>query len=79
MKTLSIHRPLTLCACGLALLITTCGMFVSTLSAQAAGHRGAVLVKDIRPGRSPSITAIYCGDCEPPYNGGDLTDVRGTL
>ena len=38
-----------------------------------------MLVKDIKLGRSASITAIYCGECEPPYNGGELTDVRGTL
>ena len=45
-------------ACGLALLIATGGMLLSTSVAQAAAHRGAVLVKDINPGRSPSITAI---------------------
>ncbi len=65
--------------CGLALLIAAGVMLLSTSGAQAARHRGAVLVKDINPGRSASITAIYCGDCEPPYNGGELTDVRGTL
>ena len=61
------------------MLLAACAMLLSAAGAQAAAHRGAVLVKDINPGRSPSITAIYCGDCEPPYNGGELTDVRGTL
>ena len=74
----SLHRPAIL-AWGLALLIAACGMLVSTPGAQAAGHRGAVLVKDINPGRSPSVTNIDGGDCGCIYNGGDLTDVRGTL
>ena len=74
----SFHHPPIL-GWGLALLIPACGMLPSTSGAQAAAHRGAVLVKDINPGRSASITAIYCGDCNPPYNGGELTDVRGTL
>ncbi len=73
------HHRSQMAACGLSLLIAAGGMLVSAPGAQAARHRGAVLVKDIRPGGSPSITAIYCGDCEPPYNGGELTDVRGTL
>ena len=74
----SFHRPPIL-ASGLALLIAACGMLVSTPGAQAAGHRGAVLVKDINPGRSPSITTNGGGNCGCIYNGGDLTDVRGTL
>src|SRR5512132_817802 len=74
----SFHHPPIL-ACGLALLIAACAMLLSAAGAQAAARRGAVLVKDINPGHSPSITAIYCGDCEPPYNGGELTGVRGTL
>ena len=53
-------------------------MLLSTSGAQAAAHRGAVLVKDINPGRSPSVTAIY-SNCGCHYNGGDLTNVRGTL
>ncbi len=61
------------------MLLAACAMLLSAAGAQAADHRGAALVKDVNPGRSPSITAIYCGDCEPPYNGGELTDVRGTL
>lgn len=72
------HR-LPLFACGLVLLIAACGMLVSTPGAQAAGHRGAVLVKDINPGRSPSITTNGGGNCGCVYNGGDLTDVHGTL
>ena len=74
----SFHHPPIL-ACGLALLIAACGMLVSTPGAQAAGHHGAVLVKDINPGRSPSITTNGGGNCGCIYNGGDLTDVRGTL
>ena len=62
----------------LALLLAAGGMLLSTAGAQAAGHRGAVLVKDINPGHSPSITAIY-SNCGCHYNGGELTDVRGTL
>ena len=73
----SLQRPPIL-ACGLALLIATCGALVSTSGAQAARHRGAVLVKDINPGRSPSVTEIH-SNCGCHYNGGDLTDVRGTL
>ena len=71
----SFHHP-PIIACGLALLIAACGMLVSTPGAQAA-HRGAVLVKDINPGRSPSVTDIHSEFYA--YNGGDLTDVRGTL
>ncbi len=74
----SFHHP-SILACGLALLIAAFGMLVSTPGAQAAGHRGAVLLKDINPGRSPSITTNGGGDCGCIYNGGDLTDVRGTL
>ena len=73
----SIHHP-SIPAWGFALLIAACGMLVSSRG-PGGRHRGAVLVKDIRPGRSPSVTDIHCGDCEPPYNGGDLTDVRGIL
>ena len=65
-------------ACGLALLIAASGMLLSTSGAEAA-HRGAVLVKDIRPGRSPSMTTNGGGDCGCIYNGGDLTGVHGTL
>ena len=74
----SLHRPAIL-AWGLALLLAAGAMLLSASGAQAAAHRGAVLVKDINPGRSPSVTAIYCGECNSPYNGGDLTDVHGTL
>ena len=74
----SFHRPSILVS-GLALLIAAFGMLVSTPGAQAAGHRGAVLVKDINPGRSPSITTNGGGNCGCIYNGGDLTDVHGTL
>jgi len=70
------HSP-TL-ALGLAVLIGACGMLVSTSGAQAASKRGAVLVKDINPGRDASITAIY-SNCGCHYNGGELTNVRGTL
>ena len=74
----SFHHPPIL-ACGLALLIAACGMLVSTSGAQAAAHHGAVLVKDINPGRSPSVTTNGGGNCGCVYNGGDLTNVRGTL
>ena len=47
-------------------------------SAAAAAHRGAVLVKDINPGRDASITAIY-SNCGCHYKGGDLTNVHGIL
>jgi ELWxxDGT repeat protein len=62
-----------------ALLIAAGVMLLSASGAQAAKHRGAVLVKDINPGRSPSITTNGGGNCGCIYNGGDLTDVRGTL
>ena len=73
----SFH-DLPIIVCGLALLIAACGMLVLIPGAQAA-HRGAVLVKDINPGRSPSITTNGGGNCGCVYNGGDLTDVHGTL
>ena len=38
-----------------------------------------MLVKDINPGRSPSITTNGGGNCGCIYNGGDLTDVHGIL
>ena len=41
-------------------------MLLSTSGAQAAAHRGAVLVKDIRPGHSGSIQGY-------PDGGGDVT------
>ena len=72
MEKLSLHRSPML-ACGLALLIAAGGMLLSTSGAQAAAHRGAVLVKDINPGRNASITAIY-SNCGCHYNGGQLTD-----
>ena len=73
MKTLSIHRP-SIPPCGLALLIAACGVLLSTSGAQAA-HRGAVLVKDIHPGRSGSITGPNkAGDVAP-----QLTNASGTL
>ena len=37
-----------------------------------------MLVKDINPGRSPSVTEIH-SNCGCTYNGGQLTNVRGTL
>lgn len=73
----ALHRPPIL-AWGLALLVAACGMFLSASGAQAARHRGAVLVKDINPGRSPSVTEIH-SNCGCTYNGGQLTNVRGTL
>ena len=74
---LPIRQPARLA--WLALLIAAGAMLLSALGAQAASKRGAVLVKDIRPGRSASITEpdFCCG--EIPYGGGDLTNVRGTL
>ena len=73
------RRRSPLFACGLILLTTVCGSLLVVSGAQAAGHRGAVLVKDINPGRSPSITTNGGGNCGCVYNGGDLTNVRGTL
>ena len=73
----SLYR-LPMLACGLVLLIAACGMLPPASEARAAAHRGAVLVKDVNPGRSPSITAIY-SNCGCHYNGGQLTDVGGTL
>ncbi len=54
-------------------------MFLSASGAQAAARRGAVLVKDIKPGGSSSITEPDCSCGETSYAGGDLTNVRGTL
>jgi ELWxxDGT repeat protein len=71
----SIHQPARL-AC-LAALIAAGTMLLSVTGAQAA-KRGAVLVRDINPGRSPSVTDIH-SNCGCAYNGGHLTDVRGTL
>ena len=64
----SFHHPAILVS-GLALLIAACGTPVSTPGAQAAGHRGAVLVKDINPGRSSGTAG----------KGGHLTNVDGTV
>ena len=71
----SLHRPPIL-AWGLALLIAACVMLLSTSGAQAAANRGAVLVKDIRPGRSGSISITRHW---ASYVGGQLTNVSGTL
>ena len=49
---LSIHQPRRLA--WLALLLAAGAMLLSTSGAQAAANRGAVLVKDIHPGRSGS-------------------------
>jgi ELWxxDGT repeat protein len=73
---LSIRQPRRLV--WLALLLAASGVLLSTSGAQAAPNRGAVLVKDINPGRSPSVTEIH-SNCGCTYNGGQLTDVRGTL
>ena len=73
---LSIRQPARLA--WLALLIAAGAMLLSASGAQAASKRGAVLVKDISPGRSPSITEIH-SNCGCTYNGGQLTNVRGTL
>jgi hypothetical protein len=64
----SLHRPPIL-AWGVVMLLAACAMLLSAAGAQAAAHRGAVLVKDINPGHSPSVTAIYCGDCNPLITG----------
>jgi ELWxxDGT repeat protein len=63
----------------LALLLAASGMLLLASAAQAAGHRGAVMVKDIAPGHSSSITEpdSSCGCIS--YAGGDLTNVGGTL
>ena len=61
----SFHHPPILVS-GLALLIAACGMLLSTSGAQAAGHRGAVLVKDILRGHSSGSPS-------------QLTNVAGTL
>ena len=51
-------------------------MFLPASGAQAAAKRGAVLVKDIDPGRSGSIS----GPGSPAATiGGELTNVAGTL
>ena len=73
---LSIRKPATL-TWRLALLLAA--MLLLASGAQAAGHRGAVLVKDIRPGSAPSVTEPDCSCGGTSYAGGDLTNVRGTL
>ena len=61
---------------GLALLLAAGAILLSASGAQAAAKRGAVLVKDIWPGRSGSTK----GPASPGnYVGGELTNVRGTL
>ena len=72
-----LHHPPIL-AFGLALLIAASGMLLAS-GAQAATHRGAVLVKNIHPGGSSSITEPDCSCGETSYGGGDLTNVHGTL
>ena len=62
------HHPPIL-ACGLALLIAACAMLLSAAGAQAAARRGAVLVKDINPGR----------DGSSGNKGGHLTNVAGVV
>ena len=73
---LSIRQTATL---GWTLVLLLAAMLLSTSGAQAASKRGAVLVKDIRPGPASSVTEpeFCCGEIS--YAGGDLTNVRGTL
>ena len=73
---LSIRQTATL---GWTLVLLLAAMLLSTSGAQAASKRGAVLVKDIRPGPAPSVTEPDCSCGEISYAGGDLTNVRGTL
>ena len=73
----SFHHPPIL-VWGIALLIAVSGLLLSTSGAQAA-HRGAVLVKDIKPGRSGSSSG-YMGGCYSCYAyGGPLVGAGGLL
>ena len=74
MEKLSIHRVML--AWGLALLIAACGMLLSASGAQAASNRGAVLVKDIRPGHDGGIQIDRTGGGGPQSQ---LANVNGTL
>jgi ELWxxDGT repeat protein len=74
---LSIRQPARLA--WLVLLLAGRAMLLSASGVQAASKRGAVLVKDIRPGGSSSITEPDCGCGETSYAGGDLTNVHWTL
>ena len=71
----SFHHPPIL-VCGLALLIAACGMLLATSRAQAASNRGAVLVKDIRPGHAGGIQIDRTGGGGPQSQ---LANVNDTL
>ena len=59
----------------LALVLAASAMLLSASGAQAASKRGAVLVKDIRPGRSGSIQGAFRGGGPGPQ----LANISGTL
>jgi ELWxxDGT repeat protein len=62
------------------LLIAAGALLLSASGAQAASKRGAVLVKDINPGRSDSTRGPTCGSCpDESYHGGLLGGVGGIL
>ena len=58
-----------------ALLLAASAMLLSASGAQAASKRGAVLVQDIRPGRSGSIQGAFRGGGPGPQ----LAKISGTL
>ncbi len=74
---LSLHRPPML-ACGLALLIAAGGMLVSTSGAQAAATPRGRTGQGHQSGSLPQHHR-HLQQCGCHYNGGELTDVRGTL
>ena len=75
----SLHRPPIL-AWGVVMLLTAGAMLLSASGAQAASKRGAVLVKDIHPGRSDSMRGPNCGSCpDESYHGGLLGGVGDNL
>jgi ELWxxDGT repeat protein len=59
---------------GFLALIAACAMLACASPARAAANRGAVLVKDIRPGSSSSVLDVLLDE-----RGGQLTDVGGIL
>jgi ELWxxDGT repeat protein len=63
-----------------AVLIAASWLLLWAPGAQAASKRGAVLVKDIQPGRSDSTRGPTCGSCpDESYHGGLLGGVGGIL
>ena len=74
-----LHHRSQMAACGLALLIATCGMLVSTSSAQAAPAPRGRAGQGHQPGSLPQHHRHRRRRTRPPVQRRELTGVRGTL